>query len=354
VTTAGAEHIAPALLEWWTQYGRKDLPWQSDPSPYRVWVSEIMLQQTQVAAVERYFDRFIAEFSDVATLANADQDRVLHLWSGLGYYARARNLHRAARVVRDEFGGDIPHDLDQLISLPGIGRSTAGAILALSCDQRHPILDGNAKRVLARLFGVSGWTGSTANLKRLWQLASDCTPNERPGNYTQAIMDLGATLCTRARPTCEVCPLTMHCSAYQEQLTGEIPAPRPKRRRAQRAAIVMLLVREDGAVLLEKRPENGIWGGLWSFPEADEVSAVDAWCINRVGVAPSRIEVRSIVNHSFTHFDLDMTPVEAYLDRVPARVMDGDQWLWYNRRAPAAVGLAAPVARLLELVGDEK
>ena len=353
MTASATARVAPALLQWWAQFGREDLPWQLNPSPYRVWVSEIMLQQTQVTTVERYYDRFIAAFPDVANLAKADPDRVLHLWSGLGYYARARNLHRAARAVRDEFGGDIPDDIDALMSLPGIGRSTAGAILALSHDQRHPILDGNAKRVLARCFGVEGWPGSTTNLKRLWHLADECTPDAQPGHYTQAIMDVGATLCTRARPTCEVCPLTTHCVARRDDLTSEIPAPRPPRRRAQRTIVVMLLRREDGAVLLEKRPDSGVWGGLWSFPEVDTVDAVAAWCRRKIGVPPHAEKIRPVVNHSFTHFDLDMTPVEAHLGKVPARAMDGDRWLWYNLRSPAAVGLASPVARLLELVGEE-
>jgi len=344
--------IAPLLLAWWDAHGRKDLPWQRDPTPYRVWVSEIMLQQTQVATVERYYDRFLGVFPNVVALADAELDRVLHLWSGLGYYARARNLHKAARVVRDDCGGDLPDEIDALVALPGIGRSTAGAILALASDQRHPILDGNAKRVLARLFGVEGWTGSTANLKLLWQLAEDCTPAERPAHYTQAIMDLGATVCSRGRPACAKCPLDGPCRAYLDGLTDRIPAPRPKRNRGQRATVVVMLIREDGAVLLERRPDAGVWGGLWCFPEAAEVAGVADWCRTRVGVEPGRISVRPIVSHSFTHFDLDMTPVEAHVGGAPSRLMDGDRWLWYNRETPAAVGLAAPVARMLETVGD--
>ena len=346
--------IAPTLLDWWDAHGRKDLPWQQDPSPYRVWVSEIMLQQTQVATVERYYDRFLDAFPSVVTLADAELDSVLHLWSGLGYYARARNLHKAARVVRDDFGGALPDDLDALISLPGIGRSTAGAILALARDRRHPILDGNAKRVLARLFGIEGWTGGTANLKLLWELAGECTPVERPAHYTQAIMDVGATVCTRGKPACANCPLTAHCRAYLDGVTDRIPAPRPQRSRGQRAAVVMMLVREDGAVLLERRPDAGVWGGLWCFPEADGVDGVVDWCRAKVGVEPGRISVRPVVSHSFTHFDLDMTPVEARVGNAPSRLMDGDRWLWYNREAPAAVGLAAPVARMLETVGDRE
>ena len=349
-----AGDVAPRLLAWWDAHGRKDLPWQKSPTPYRVWVSEIMLQQTQVATVERYYDRFVAAFPDVRALATADADAVMHLWSGLGYYARARNLHRAARVVCDEHNGELPTTLDDLLALPGIGRSTAGAILALSRDQRHPILDGNVKRVLARYFGVEGWTGSTANLKRLWQHADDCTPADRAAHYTQAVMDLGATTCTRGTPDCERCPLIDGCIAQQESRTGEIPAPRPKRKRDRREAIVVLLVRDDGAVLLEKRPDSGIWGGLWCLPEAETMEQVGDWCHARTGLTPGSIDVRPVVSHSFTHFDLDMTPVEARIAQPPARAMDGDRWLWYNRAEPAAIGLAAPVARILESVGENR
>jgi len=344
--------VAPLLLEWWDLHGRKDLSWQHDASPYRVWVSEIMLQQTQVATVERYYDRFVDRFPDVAALAAADLDAVLHLWSGLGYYARARNLYRAAGVVCDEYDGELPTDLDALMSLPGIGRSTAGAVLALSGNQRHPILDGNAKRVLARLFGIDGWTGSTANLRVLWNLAHACTSAVRPAHYTQAIMDLGATLCTRGRPDCERCPLSGACVARRDGLTLSIPAPRPRRERPQRAAVLVMLVREDGAVLLERRPDSGVWGGLWCFPETETVDAVGDWCLNRVGIVPQELSVRPVVSHRFTHFDLDMTPVEARITAGPSRVMDSDRWLWYNRHKPAAVGLAAPVARLLGSVGE--
>ncbi|MFQ5636259.1 MAG: A/G-specific adenine glycosylase, partial [Gammaproteobacteria bacterium] len=325
--TGGA--IAPPLLAWWDLAGRKDLPWQREPTPYRVWVSEIMLQQTQVATVERYYDRFLDAFPDVVALADAEPDRVLHLWSGLGYYARARNLHRAARVVRDECGGELPCEFEELTALPGIGRSTAGAILALAHDRRYPILDGNARRVLARVFGVEGWTGSTANLKRLWQLADECTPDERAAHYTQAIMDLGATVCSRAaRPACGTCPLTSACRACAAGRTGRIPGPRPKRARRQRTVVVVMLIRGDGAVLLERRPDAGVWGGLWCFPEAGHLDGVADWCRSRFGVSPGRIEVRPVVSHSFTHFDLDMTPVEAHVAGAPMRLMDGDHWLW--------------------------
>jgi A/G-specific adenine glycosylase len=339
--------IAPALLRWWDIDGRKDLPWQRDPSPYRVWVSEVMLQQTQVATVERYFDRFMQSFPTVSELADADIDRVLHLWSGLGYYARARNLHRAAGIIRDQFAGKLPTDIDTLQSLPGIGRSTAGAILALADDQSQPILDGNVRRVLARLFLVEGWPGLTAVNHELWRLSEACTPAKRAGNYTQAIMDLGASICSRRSPNCADCPLADRCMARSGNVVEQIPSPRPKRDRPQREVVFVMVLR-DGDVLLQKRPDSGVWGGLWCFPETVAVKNVSEWCENRVGMSPDRIEVRPKIKHAFTHFDLSMTPVEAHIRRSPGRVSEAGQWLWFDPDQPAEIGLAAPVAKLIE------
>jgi A/G-specific adenine glycosylase len=338
--------IAPVLLRWWDRHGRKDLPWQQDPSPYRVWVSEIMLQQTQVATVERYYDRFMEAFPSVAALANADTDHVLHLWSGLGYYARARNLHRAAGIVHGQLGDELPKDIELLQTLPGIGRSTAGAILALSDNQSCPILDGNVRRVLARLFLIEGWPGSTSASRKLWSLSEACTPTNRAANFTQAIMDLGASVCTRRKPACDHCPLAARCAALQSIAVERIPAARPKRERPKRE-VVLVLVLQNGNVLLKKRPDSGVWGGLWCFPETVEVKNVSSWCVSAVGTSPDRIEVRPKVHHAFTHFDLSMIPVEAHIQRVPDRLNEDGQWLWYDPRTPAAIGLAAPVARLL-------
>jgi A/G-specific adenine glycosylase len=346
--------LAPALLAWWEHNGRKDLPWQQNPTPYRVWVSEIMLQQTQVGTVVPYYDRFMGAFPDVQALARAELDSVLHLWSGLGYYARARNLHRAAGEICERFGGELPSDIGELESLPGIGRSTAGAILALAGNLRHPILDGNARRVLARVFGVAGWPGDTAVHRELWRLADARTPAHRVANYTQAIMDLGASVCTRRKANCIACPLSVQCIARQRDVVDQIPAPRPKRNRPQREIVLVMVVRADGAVLLEKRPSSGVWGGLWGFPETLEVDQVPAWCHSQVGIVPQRIQVRGVLRHGFTHFDLAMTPVEAHIKNSPPRAMEGDRWLWYNLNQPAAVGIAAPVARLLESFGERQ
>jgi len=342
-----APRLAPALLDWWDRHGRKDLPWQRDPTPYRVWVSEIMLQQTQVATVLRYYDTFIDAFPDVLALADAEPDAVLHRWSGLGYYARARNLHRAARLVRDEHGGVIPADFATLAELPGIGRSTAGAILCLAGNQRYPILDGNVKRVLARVFQVAGYPGETAVAKQLWSLAEQCTPTDRVANYTQAIMDLGASLCARRRPACAVCPLAPGCLAHRDGVAEQLPARKPARARPRKATVVMICVRPDGAVLLERRPDAGIWGGLWGLPETASIEGVAGWCATAFGAAPRSQQVRPVLQHGFSHFDLDMTPVELHLDAAPTRVMEGDRWLWYKTDAPAQIGLAAPTAKLL-------
>jgi A/G-specific adenine glycosylase len=351
VTKQRNNSFARELLAWWDTHGRHDLPWQHNPTPYRVWVSEIMLQQTQVATVEKYFDRFMGAFPDVMALAEAPQDDVLHYWSGLGYYSRARNLHAAARQIVADQQGIFPQTLEELMALPGIGRSTAGAILSLAMQQREPILDGNVKRVLARVFAVEGWSGSTANLKTLWAHSETLTPDERVANYTQAIMDLGATLCTRGRPNCFACPLAQRCVAFERNLTGEIPAPKPKPKRARprREAVFVMAVNAAGEVLLEKRPASGIWGGLWSFPELESADEVAVWCQRQLAAKPAEQRAWPTVEHSFSHFDLDMQPVEVRVDRCAEQsVMDGDRWLWYNTRSPAGIGLAAPVARLLQ------
>jgi A/G-specific adenine glycosylase len=342
-----APRLAPALLNWWDLHGRKDLPWQQDPTAYRVWVSEIMLQQTQVATVLRYYDTFVTAFPDVRALADAEPDAVLHRWSGLGYYARARNLHRAARAVRDEHGGVLPVAFAVLASLPGIGRSTAGAILSLASNRRHAILDGNVKRVLARVFRVDGYPGDAAVAKQLWSLAEQCTPAARVANYTQAIMDLGASLCARRRPACAMCPLASGCLAHRDGVADQLPARKPAKARPRKATVVMVCVRPDGAVLLERRPDAGIWGGLWGLPETSSIEGVAGWFVATFGATPASQHVRPVLKHGFSHFDLDMTPVELRMDSAPARVMEGDRWLWYKTGAPAEIGLAAPIAKLL-------
>ena len=356
--TATADHLGPALVAWHAASGRHDLPWQVVRTPYRVWISEIMLQQTQVSTVIPYFERFMQRFPTVAALAAAPIDEVLHLWTGLGYYARARNLHRAARQLNDLYGGEFPRDYEAVAALPGIGRSTAGAILALSSGARHAILDGNVKRVLARCFGIEGNAATRAIELRLWALAERCTPAEGVTIYTQAIMDLGATLCTRRRPACALCPLESRCSARRSGRQHEIPAPKPRpgaaaRARKSRRAWMVVAIDRDGSVFLERRPERGIWGGLWCLPEFSSESAARSFASGQF-LRPL-LQPRSLnpVHHAFTHFDLEIRPVLAECHGLAHEVvMEPGVALWYNPRLPEAnrarIGLPAPVKNLLE------
>ena len=337
------------LLAWFDHSGRHDLPWQHPPTPYRVWVSEVMLQQTQVATVIPYFERFMERFPDVQTLAAAPLDEVLALWAGLGYYARARNLHKAARQVVDERGGNFPDTLEAVMALPGIGRSTAGAILSLGSGQHHPILDGNCKRVLARVHTVEGWPGESAVLKELWRLAERYTPAERCRDFNQAMMDLGATVCTRARPACLLCPLNVGCEAYRTGTQEQYPAPKPRKELPIRR-VRMLLLEREGAVLLQRRPPSGIWGGLWSLPECTPEADWEAVCREQVGLEPLAWQALPVLRHTFSHFRLDIEPLRVTVEeRAGARVED-EARLWYN--GDTTLGLAAPVARLLEDKGD--
>jgi A/G-specific adenine glycosylase len=340
------DRFSQQVLAWFDRHGRKHLPWQQQPTtPYRVWVSEIMLQQTQVQTVIPYYQRFMQRFPDVVSLADAPLDEVLHHWSGLGYYARARNLHRAAQQVRDACDGRFPELLDAVTSLPGIGRSTAGAILSLASGQRHPILDGNVKRVLARCFAVDGWPGQRDVLNELWRLADAVTPDQRVAHFNQAMMDLGATLCTRSRPACAQCPLQHDCRAFAEGNPGRYPQAKPRRQLPQRQTHMLLLVCAS-EVYLEQRPAQGIWGGLWSFPQFDDVDGLSAWCDAR-GLEADGRETLSVVRHTFSHFHLDITPHCLRLKNPVFSVMEAGQGLWYKLQGSDAVGLAAPVQRLL-------
>jgi A/G-specific adenine glycosylase len=338
--------IAVRLNAWHARFGRHDLPWQRDRSAYRVWVSEVMLQQTQVATVIPYFERFMVRFPEVRSLADAGADEVLHLWTGLGYYARARNLHRAAQVIRDEHGGQFPLEFDAVMALPGVGRSTAGAILALSTGARHPILDGNVKRVLARHHGVDGPIDENATLTRLWQIAEAETPTTDVSVYSQAIMDLGATLCTRAKPRCAECPLSADCRARLESRQDELPATKRRRTPRKQRRAVMLVARHASSVLLVQRPPTGIWGGLWCLPEFADRDSATQFAARQLPHAQLANAPLPDIEHSFTHFDLVITPIEAHcLD--PRAVREAGE-LWYDLARPARVGLPAPIKTLLE------
>jgi len=339
---AAAGLIAPRLLQWHERAGRHDLPWQLERTPYRVWISEVMLQQTQVAAVIPYYLRFLQRFPDVRALAGAPEDEVLHHWSGLGYYARARNLQRAARQIVAQHGAEFPVDFDSVAALPGIGRSTAGAILALSRDARHPILDGNVRRVLSRLHAVAGRTGERAFENELWRIAEEATPAARVAQYTQAIMDLGATVCTRRNPRCGECPLAADCAALAAGAQHEYPAPKKPLRRRERRTWMLFARRGDGSVRLLRRPASGVWGGLWCPPEYPSRAQAE-------GALPAATTVQESAPllHAFTHFDLWIHPLWARAERQLA-VAEKGAALWYNAASPPRVGLPKPVAELLK------
>lgn len=338
--------FASRLLEWYQLHGRHTLPWQRQRTPYTVWLSEIMLQQTQVSTVIPYFERFIARFPDVQSLAAAPEDAVLHLWTGLGYYARARNLHRAARRIVGELGGEFPRDLELMASLPGIGRSTAGAILAQAFDLRHPILDGNVKRVLTRYYAIEGWPGERKVENRLWELAQHHTPAQQVCDYTQAIMDLGATLCTRGTPRCELCPVAADCAARRLGRQRDFPEAKTRKPLPINHTTMVMLRNDKAEVLLSRRAPAGIWGGLWSFPECPTPADAIDWCNTQLGCEIHVDEIWPTLRHTFSHFHLDITPVAGRI-AGSHRIMDDNSAAWYNLASGLELGLPAPVKRLL-------
>ncbi len=344
------KRFAPRLLDWHRQHGRTGLPWQEGKDPYHIWLSEIMLQQTQVATVIPYYQRFLERFPDVASLAAADEDAVLHLWSGLGYYARARNLHRAAQMIVTAFNGDFPDNLDDVMSLPGIGKSTAGAILAFAFQQRHPILDGNVKRVLTRCHAIEGYPGDSVISGELWKLADKLTPSKDVARYTQAIMDLGATVCTRTKPACPACPFHDDCTARQQGNPTAYPARRQRKSRPLRHVDMLVLEDGQGRVLLQKRPSTGIWGGLWSLPESEPGAETPPCPLPGGTMAPLDTADPPPIRHGFTHFELEIRPRRYHLLHHEPGTMDGTGLLWYNLAEPSDVGLPAAIQRLLSSI----
>ena len=335
-----ATSFAQQVLDWWVVHGRHDLPWQVDRTPYRVWVAEIMLQQTQVVTVIGYFERFMQRFPDLETLAGADLDDVLALWSGLGYYARARNLHAAARHCMERHDSELPIESTLLRQLPGIGESTANAIVAQAHDRRATILDGNVKRVLARHAGISGWPGRSAVTRRLWQEADSRTPPEHARDYTQAIMDLGATVCTPRNPACLNCPVSVDCIARIDHRIDKLPEKKPPRRRPRRSVTLALVANENGELLLQRRPPTGIWGGLWSLPSLDEIAG-----------GPSG-ELLETIEHHFTHFILD---IEVRFIRAASSNLANDDAdrTWMQPAEALQSGLPRPVRQIIETAHPE-
>jgi len=339
--------FASRLLRWFDQHGRHDLPWQHPREPYRVWLSEIMLQQTQVTTVIPYFTRFLQRFPDVRALAVAPADEVLALWAGLGYYARARNLHRCAQVVCAQHGGEFPRDPEALMALPGIGRSTAGAILAQAHGARLPILDGNVRRVLSRHGGIAGWAGEPAVQKKLWALSEQLLPRARLADYTQAIMDLGATVCSGRKPACDLCPLRQDCVARLQGRVAELPTPKPKRARAHRRSHLLIIENSAGEILLERRPPAGIWGGLWCLPMFAEDEDWRHLAAERYALRLGPAAPLPVVQHGFTHFDLDLLPLRLRA-QGKAVLAEGGGAAWIKMAAELPVGLPAPVKVLLQ------
>lgn len=344
------DSFAARVLAWFDRHGRNDLPWQHNPTPYRVWVSEIMLQQTQVATVIPYFQKFMQRFPDVRSLADAPPDDILQHWEGLGYYSRARNLHKTAQMVCDQFNGSFPTDMTGMKSLPGIGRSTAGAILSLSYGQAHAILDGNVKRVLSRYHAVSGWPGEPRTLQQLWQHAEQHLPTVRNADYTQAMMDMGATLCTRSKPACLLCPLQDSCEASRQGNPQDYPGKRPKKDLPEKTAIALLLRNPSGEFLLQKRPPTGIWGGLWSFPEFTDTSSMHDW-LEQYTSGQQEVITRhlpTLMTHTFSHYRLHLQPLLADFDMQATRIMEGGGWLWYKAGTTFSGGLSAAVRRFFQ------
>ncbi|MDX1795481.1 MAG: A/G-specific adenine glycosylase [Hydrogenovibrio sp.] len=353
--TSPISFFSDALLAWFDLHGRHDLPWQSNKTPYRVWVSEIMLQQTQVQTVIPYFQKFMTRFPDIQTLAEASQDEVLAHWSGLGYYARGRNLHKAAKKILSDFNGDFPRTYDEIVSLPGIGRSTAGAILSIAYGVRTPILDGNVKRVLCRYDAVESWSGEKATEARLWQRADALTPADRVADYTQAIMDLGATLCRRSRPLCDQCPVQSECAAKSTGRVSEFPFPKPKKHKSTKHTVLLVALDARRRIFLQKRPQQGIWGGLWSLPQFEDEQAL-LTLLNGLAAAEGNSEQSSLSSradllkltqfkHTFTHYHLMIEPI--ILEVESMLNMTGK---WMAIHEAAETGLPAPVRKIIQFV----
>lgn len=341
-----AQHdFSARLIAWQKMYGRHDLPWQNTQDPYAIWVSEIMLQQTQVTAVIGYYAKFMKRFPDIASLANASQEEVLQHWSGLGYYSRARNLHHAAQTIMDEHGGHFPQDFEQIQTLSGVGRSTAAAIASFAFNQNQTILDGNVKRVFARHFVIEGWTGNPKIEKQLWSLAESLVPEQDMVAYTQGLMDLGATICTRSKPKCELCPLKTSCKALAENKTKTLPTPKPKKFIPQKQT-TMLLILDGNEVMLEKRPPSGIWGGLWSLPEMSMQDIASEVALRRFGLEVEAEEPLTSIQHVFTHFKLEILPQPLQVThRPPQANMPNTIWLGIQDAIGAA--LPTPVRNIL-------
>lgn len=353
ISPQSAQLFNQSIIQWYKKSGRKHLPWQQNKTPYRVWISEIMLQQTQVATVIPYYQRFMESFPSISALANAPEDDVLHHWTGLGYYARARNLHKAAKLMNENYHGQFPQTLDEVVALPGIGRSTAGAILSLALNKPHAILDGNVKRVLARCYKVEGYNGLSKYEKALWPIAEALSPSQEIAAYNQAMMDLGSIICTRTKPLCEQCPVQETCLAKATNEQSLFPQKKPKKVIPEKSTI-MVIPKVNNQVLMEKRPPSGIWGGLWCFLELDSANNCDEsinQLLNPYGLKVSSSERWQPFRHTFSHFHLDIQPVMVECEKIPIQeVHEHNEQKWYDLKQEESVGLAASTQKLISLL----
>ena len=345
ISISQSDTFSIKLLQWFDLFGRKDLPWQKNPSAYSVWVSEIMLQQTQVSTVIPYYNRFMETFPNLEILTQANEDLVLHHWSGLGYYARARNLYKTAKIIKNNFQGIFPNTLESLESLPGIGRSTAGAICAIAYKKNESILDGNVKRVFARHEAIDGWSGHSRTMKLLWKVAKNYTPTVRIADYTQAIMDLGATLCTRSKPKCYKCPVSYNCRSFIAGNPENYPKKKPNKTIPSKSVYFLIIVNSDGKFLMKKRPISKLWGGLWAFPECDDIKEISNSC-DEVGQSSKTWTILPSNRHSFSHYHLDYTPVMIELS-TESKELNRKDILWYDFNKPQEIGMPKPVIDIL-------
>jgi len=343
-------HFSQRINDWHQQHGRKTLPWQIDKSLYKTWVSEVMLQQTQVATVIPYFNKFMRSFPSISYLANAPIDEVLHHWTGLGYYARARNLHKAAQIIRDQFDGQFPEQFDDVIALPGIGRSTAGAVLSLTLNKHFSILDGNVKRVLTRHQKIEGWTGEKKVENRLWALADSVTPTKDTNIFNQAMMDMGAMICTRSKPKCDQCPVADDCLALADDCMTDYPTPKAKKKIPVKTAVMLVLKNKEGRIHLIQRPPVGIWGGLWCFPEFTDNEAALSHLIE-LGIDNYQTTQLATFRHTFSHYHFDISPILVdFTQQEFNQVMEQNDQLWYNLQQPQKIGLAAATKKIFTAV----
>lgn len=340
------EQFSKPLLDWYDLHGRKDLPWQSPRHPYRVWISEIMLQQTQVQTVIPYFNRFMERFIRVEHLAEAEEDEVLSLWSGLGYYSRARNLHQTAKILKENYQGIFPEELEELIKLPGIGPSTAAAILSQAFNKPAAILDGNVKRVLARFFLIKGWPEQAQVKKTMWDLANKCMPAHRCADYTQAIMDLGATCCTSRKPNCAHCPLSAHCLALKYEEQNQYPTKKMKQPVPIQYQQFLVLHNEQDQIYLEKRPPTGLWGGLWCLPSLDnEANPLDfiEYHYSLKGETPKQLIA---FKHRFSHFHLEINALAIKITPITNQIAESTG-KWFSKEQLSSLGLAKPTSLIM-------